>query len=123
LERLLRARCFAELLGEVLGERSAVRAKAHPKIIEQARAVLLADIVAAKQALAPRLIEHWAFASPNAVIQAPATRYVHARSDAERRASGWSMVAESDATSKGTRCSSRTSSASAVPCPHHRRHH
>ena len=58
LERVLRGPDgVAELFGEVFGDRMAALARAHPAVIETARDGILADILAARQALPPPPVE------------------------------------------------------------------
>lgn len=70
----------------------AALARAHPKIIEQARTGLLADIAAAKHAPPPP-VEHWAIAEPYAGIEHAQLVIVNVRNDTERRA-GERIVAD-----------------------------
>ena len=85
LERLLRRPDgVAELLGQMIGGPIVELARANPRLLEEARAKLLAGIAQARKAPAPGPTEHWALAEGYEGIEHAQLVVVNIRAEAER---------------------------------------
>ncbi len=85
LERLLREPDgVAELLGEMIGGPIVDLARRNPRLLEEARANLLAGIASARKAPPPTPTEHWSIAAGYQGIEQAQLVVVDIRSDLER---------------------------------------
>jgi hypothetical protein len=83
----------AELLGQMVGGPMVELARGHPRLLEDARAYLLAGIAEARKAPAPEPTEHWAVADGLEGIEQAQLVVVNIR-DAAERERGERLVAE-----------------------------